>query len=170
MAALDDSEEVDLGAALVGLAAELVEDTGGTAGAADAWRGVDTGDGTAPPAAGGAKRKGVRTVGQARTAAETKLLRLRDALRSATARLADARNALLAAEDAGSKARTELARKTVVAIKEEMDAIKAEQSKVCKESVKFATESPAPPAGLAKELEFPDAPDTDYNLKPEPKV
>ena len=54
--------------------------------------------------------------------------------------------------------------------REEMDAIKAEQSKVCKESVKFATESPAPPAGLAKELEFPDAPDTDYNLKPEPKV
>jgi TPP-dependent pyruvate/acetoin dehydrogenase alpha subunit len=57
-----------------------------------------------------------------------------------------------------------------IATREEMDAIKAEQSKVCKESVKFATESPAPPAGLAKELEFPDAPDTDYNLKPEPKV
>jgi TPP-dependent pyruvate/acetoin dehydrogenase alpha subunit/pyruvate/2-oxoglutarate/acetoin dehydrogenase E1 component len=35
-----------------------------------------------------------------------------------------------------------------------------------KEAVKFADASPMPPVELAKELEYPDVPDTDYNLKP----
>ena len=34
-----------------------------------------------------------------------------------------------------------------------------------KEAVKFADESPMPPVELAKELEFPDVPETDYNLR-----
>lgn len=34
-----------------------------------------------------------------------------------------------------------------------------------KEAVKFADESPMPPVELAKELEYPDAADTDYNTK-----
>jgi TPP-dependent pyruvate/acetoin dehydrogenase alpha subunit/pyruvate/2-oxoglutarate/acetoin dehydrogenase E1 component len=38
-----------------------------------------------------------------------------------------------------------------------------------KESVKFADESPMPPVELAKELEFPDVPDTDYNLRSGPE-
>lgn len=37
-----------------------------------------------------------------------------------------------------------------------------------KKSVEFADQSPMPPIELAKELEFPDAPDTDYNLKQGP--
>jgi TPP-dependent pyruvate/acetoin dehydrogenase alpha subunit/pyruvate/2-oxoglutarate/acetoin dehydrogenase E1 component len=37
-----------------------------------------------------------------------------------------------------------------------------------KECVKFADESPMPPVELAKELEFPDKPDTDYNLRQGP--
>jgi 2-oxoisovalerate dehydrogenase E1 component len=37
-----------------------------------------------------------------------------------------------------------------------------------KAMVKFADESPMPPVELAKQLEYPDAPDTDYNLKPAP--
>ena len=37
-----------------------------------------------------------------------------------------------------------------------------------KAAVKFADESPMPPVELAKQLEYPDAPDTDYNLKPAP--
>ena len=53
---------------------------------------------------------------------------------------------------------------------EELDEVKARANKACKEAVKFATDSPAPPASLAKELEFPDAPDTDYNLKQAPSV
>jgi TPP-dependent pyruvate/acetoin dehydrogenase alpha subunit len=53
---------------------------------------------------------------------------------------------------------------------EELDEVKARANKACKEAVKFATDSPAPPASLAKELEFPDAPDTDYNLKQAPAV
>ena len=52
----------------------------------------------------------------------------------------------------------------------ELDEVKATQSKACKDAVKFADESPAPPATLAKELEFPDAPGTDYNLKTAPAV
>lgn len=37
-----------------------------------------------------------------------------------------------------------------------------------KAAVKFADESPMPPVELAKELEYPDAPDTDYNNRPGP--
>merc|ERR1712157_301046 len=37
-----------------------------------------------------------------------------------------------------------------------------------KAAVKFADESPMPPVELAKELEYPDAPDTDYNNRPAP--
>eukprot|EP00567_Pseudictyota_dubia_P014042 CAMPEP_0197433354 /NCGR_PEP_ID=MMETSP1175-20131217/1254_1 /TAXON_ID=1003142 /ORGANISM="Triceratium dubium, Strain CCMP147" /LENGTH=816 /DNA_ID=CAMNT_0042961705 /DNA_START=54 /DNA_END=2504 /DNA_ORIENTATION=- len=37
-----------------------------------------------------------------------------------------------------------------------------------KAAVKFADESPMPPVELAKELEYPDAPDTDYNSRPAP--
>jgi 2-oxoisovalerate dehydrogenase E1 component len=37
-----------------------------------------------------------------------------------------------------------------------------------KKSVEFADKSPMPPVELAKELEFPDAPDTDYNLREGP--
>jgi len=39
---------------------------------------------------------------------------------------------------------------------------------VVKQSLDFARESPPPPAELAKELEFPDAPSTDYNTRPAP--
>lgn len=37
-----------------------------------------------------------------------------------------------------------------------------------KKSVAFADSSPMPDVSLAKELEYPDAPDTDYNTKPAP--
>jgi len=37
-----------------------------------------------------------------------------------------------------------------------------------KEAVAFADKSPMPPVELAKELEYPDAPDTDYNLRDGP--
>lgn len=47
------------------------------------------------------------------------------------------------------------------------DARKEILAKV-KASVKFADESPMPPVSLAKELEYPDAPDTDYNNRPAP--
>jgi len=36
---------------------------------------------------------------------------------------------------------------------------------VVKQSLDFARDSPAPPASLAKELEYPDKPDTDYNTR-----
>ena len=52
------------------------------------------------------------------------------------------------------------------------DKLKAAKKEILAEvkaAVKFADESPMPPMELAKELEFPDAPDTDYNLKPAPK-
>eukprot|EP00563_Minutocellus_polymorphus_P002794 CAMPEP_0181031630 /NCGR_PEP_ID=MMETSP1070-20121207/6331_1 /TAXON_ID=265543 /ORGANISM="Minutocellus polymorphus, Strain NH13" /LENGTH=812 /DNA_ID=CAMNT_0023109013 /DNA_START=57 /DNA_END=2495 /DNA_ORIENTATION=- len=48
------------------------------------------------------------------------------------------------------------------------DARKQILAKV-KEAVKFADESPMPPVELAKELEYPDAPDTDYNKKSAPQ-
>ncbi|MGK3753021.1 MAG: pyruvate/2-oxoglutarate/acetoin dehydrogenase E1 component, partial [Bacillariaceae sp.] len=47
----------------------------------------------------------------------------------------------------------------------ELKEAKKEIMAQVKEAVKFADESPMPPVELAKELEFPDAPDTDYNLK-----
>ena len=45
---------------------------------------------------------------------------------------------------------------------------KAKASQVVKDAVAFAKASPPPPRELAKELEYPDKPDTDYNAKPEP--
>jgi hypothetical protein len=51
---------------------------------------------------------------------------------------------------------------------DEMDAAKARVKAVVKKSVDFATASPSPPASLAKELEYPDKPNTDYNLKVAP--
>jgi len=51
---------------------------------------------------------------------------------------------------------------------EELEARKAKAQAVVKKSVEFATNSPPPPATLAKELEFPDKPDTDYNLRTVP--
>ncbi len=48
------------------------------------------------------------------------------------------------------------------------DARKAVLADV-KEAVKFADSSPMPPVELAKELEYPDAADTDYNLKQAPE-
>lgn len=39
-----------------------------------------------------------------------------------------------------------------------------------KKSVEFATNSPPPPRELAKQLEFPDAPDTDYNKRSVPST
>jgi TPP-dependent pyruvate/acetoin dehydrogenase alpha subunit/pyruvate/2-oxoglutarate/acetoin dehydrogenase E1 component len=47
------------------------------------------------------------------------------------------------------------------------DARKAVLADV-KESVAFADSSPMPPVELAKELEYPDPADTDYNLRPAP--
>ena len=51
------------------------------------------------------------------------------------------------------------------------DALKARKdaaSAVVKGAVAFAKASPPPPRELAKELEYPDAPDTDYNARPAP--
>merc|ERR1712127_468314 len=51
---------------------------------------------------------------------------------------------------------------------DELKAAKKEILADVKEAVKFADESAMPPVELAKELEYPDAPDTDYNTKPAP--
>lgn len=51
---------------------------------------------------------------------------------------------------------------------DELKAARKEVLAEVKAAVKFADESPMPPVKLAKELEYPDAPDTDYNLKPAP--
>mmetsp|Transcript_25762 Transcript_25762/g.38290 ORF Transcript_25762/g.38290 Transcript_25762/m.38290 type:complete len:774 (-) Transcript_25762:115-2436(-) len=51
---------------------------------------------------------------------------------------------------------------------EELKAARKEVLAEVKASVKFADESPMPPESLAKELEYPDAVDTDYNLKTPP--
>jgi len=48
---------------------------------------------------------------------------------------------------------------------DELKAMKKEVLTDVKAAVKFADESPMPPVELAKELEYPDAPDTDYNTK-----
>eukprot|EP00587_Corethron_hystrix_P003508 CAMPEP_0113306446 /NCGR_PEP_ID=MMETSP0010_2-20120614/5694_1 /TAXON_ID=216773 ORGANISM="Corethron hystrix, Strain 308" /NCGR_SAMPLE_ID=MMETSP0010_2 /ASSEMBLY_ACC=CAM_ASM_000155 /LENGTH=828 /DNA_ID=CAMNT_0000161115 /DNA_START=268 /DNA_END=2754 /DNA_ORIENTATION=+ /assembly_acc=CAM_ASM_000155 len=48
---------------------------------------------------------------------------------------------------------------------EELDDVRKEALVDIKAAVKFADESPFPDESLAKELEFPDAPDTDYNKK-----
>jgi len=52
---------------------------------------------------------------------------------------------------------------------DELKEAKKEIMAEVKAAVKFADESPMPPVELAKELEFPDAPDTDYNLKKAPE-
>lgn len=51
---------------------------------------------------------------------------------------------------------------------DELKEIKKEVLANVKAQVKFADDSPMPPVELAKQLEYPDAPDTDYNLKPAP--
>jgi len=51
---------------------------------------------------------------------------------------------------------------------EELQNARKEVLAEVKKAVKFAEESPMPPETLAKELEFPDVPDTDYNLKQAP--
>lgn len=51
---------------------------------------------------------------------------------------------------------------------EELEEAKARMSAVVKKSVEFATKSSPPPRTLAKELEYPDAPNTDYNLREVP--
>lgn len=52
---------------------------------------------------------------------------------------------------------------------DELKAVRKEILADIKASVKFADESPMPPVELGKELEYPDAPDTDYNAKPAPE-
>jgi len=56
------------------------------------------------------------------------------------------------------------------ATEEELTATKKKVMAEIKDVINFAKNSPSPPAELAKELEFPDAPDTDYNSKPNPTV
>jgi pyruvate/2-oxoglutarate/acetoin dehydrogenase E1 component/TPP-dependent pyruvate/acetoin dehydrogenase alpha subunit len=51
---------------------------------------------------------------------------------------------------------------------EELKATRKEILAEVKKSVKFADDSEMPPVTLAKELEYPDAPDTDYNTKVAP--
>lgn len=46
-----------------------------------------------------------------------------------------------------------------------LEASKAKMTAIVKTSVDFASKSEQPPASLAKELEYPDAPDTDYNTR-----
>lgn len=48
---------------------------------------------------------------------------------------------------------------------EELDAAKQRMQSVVKQSVDFATQSAFPPRTLAKDLEYPDAPSTDYNQR-----
>jgi TPP-dependent pyruvate/acetoin dehydrogenase alpha subunit/pyruvate/2-oxoglutarate/acetoin dehydrogenase E1 component len=52
---------------------------------------------------------------------------------------------------------------------EELKAAKKEVTAQVKKAVEFADQSPMPPVELAKQLEFPDAPDTDYNHRPAPE-
>eukprot|EP01033_Poteriospumella_lacustris_P000403 gene403-262_t len=48
---------------------------------------------------------------------------------------------------------------------EELEAAKQRMQSVVKQSVDFATQSAFPPRTLAKDLEYPDAPSTDYNQR-----
>lgn len=58
-----------------------------------------------------------------------------------------------------------------IASEEELKVIKKEVNKEVKDAMNFAEKSPDPPASLAKELEFPDKPDTDYNNRgPHPEA
>jgi len=50
-----------------------------------------------------------------------------------------------------------------LATEEELDALRKSTMKTVKAAVAFSNQSPPPPRGLAKELEYPDAPDTNYN-------
>ncbi|GMI35782.1 hypothetical protein TrRE_jg13378, partial [Triparma retinervis] len=61
----------------------------------------------------------------------------------------------------------DVVKRGVITEEELAEAKKAVQKQV-KEAVAFAEESPMPPVELAKELEFPDAPDTDYNQREGP--
>lgn len=51
---------------------------------------------------------------------------------------------------------------------EELEAARKRSSEIVKGSVDFALKSPPPPRSLAKELEYPDAPNTDYNTRSVP--
>jgi TPP-dependent pyruvate/acetoin dehydrogenase alpha subunit len=51
---------------------------------------------------------------------------------------------------------------------DELKTAKKEVLAEVKKAVEFAEQSPMPPVELAKQLEFPDAPDTDYNTRPGP--
>lgn len=55
-----------------------------------------------------------------------------------------------------------------LATNDELSERKKKAQAVTKASVDFSLNSPMPPASLAKELEYPDSPDTDYNLKTVP--
>jgi len=48
---------------------------------------------------------------------------------------------------------------------EELDVARAASMEIVKKSIAFANSSPPPPRELAKQLEYPDAPNTDYNTK-----
>ena len=50
----------------------------------------------------------------------------------------------------------------------ELAEVKKRVQRQVKDAVAFADDSPMPPVELAKELEFPDAPDTDYNKREGP--
>jgi 2-oxoisovalerate dehydrogenase E1 component len=62
----------------------------------------------------------------------------------------------------------ETAMNSGVASDGELEALRKSTMKTVKAAVEFALASPPPPAGLAKELEYPDVPNTDYNLKTVP--
>ena len=55
-----------------------------------------------------------------------------------------------------------------IASVEELDARKKKANEMVKASVDFSLKSPMPPRDLAKKLEYPDSPSTDYNLKTVP--
>lgn len=52
-----------------------------------------------------------------------------------------------------------------VASAAELEVCKEDAKIVVKKSIEFATKSEPPPRSLAKELEYPDAPSTDFNLR-----
>jgi hypothetical protein len=55
-----------------------------------------------------------------------------------------------------------------IASVEELEARKKKANEIVKASVDFSLKSPMPPRDLAKKLEYPDIPSTDYNLKTVP--
>lgn len=55
-----------------------------------------------------------------------------------------------------------------LATEDELSERKKKSQAITKKSVDFSLNSQMPPASLAKELEYPDKPDTDYNLKTVP--